>query len=721
MNKGQNKLRRLGMNILTSGTFDKYQDDIGIFLRFLLVNTIGIVAAPCLLVFGLYDIATGLQSTGWVITFIGILIVINFTFLRITKNYLVSSWVAAMLLYGSFCYLLSTGGSGNTGPLWIYTLPGTLFILLGVKAGTWITLVFFLYSALVLFFPNSPLLFTRYSPDFTVRFLPTLFTAMALAYIFEYMRVASQKIIVRKNRELTDNVTALEMAGETIRESEEKYRRIFENIQDVYYETTLDGRIMMTSPSVRYISDYDQEELLSMSLYDLYAEPGARDQVIREITEKGFLEDYEILLKNKSGQEIPCAVTARLILDRQGNPEKICGTMRDITQRKRMELEALKSQKLDSIGSLAGGIAHDFNNLLTTIMGNISYSRLDTNLGKETYQALEESEQACVRAKSLTQQLLTFSRGGLPIKKTISIAVLLRDAANFTLSGSRSRCEFSSANDLLPIDVDEGQLNQIINNIVLNADQAMPDGGIVTVIAENTAVETEDGLALPAGNYVKISIKDGGEGIPPSIIQNIFDPYFSTRDTGSGLGLATTYSIVKNHDGLITVDSPPGNGTTFSIYLPASIKIPQKKSEQKDKILSGKGRILLMDDEEIVRKVAGRLIEHIGYEVEETANGREAISSFQRARENGQPFQVIILDLTIPGGMGGRETTEIIRKTDQDIPIIVSSGYSTQAEMARYRTMGFNDVLVKPYRISELSEILRRHTSSNASSNPISP
>jgi len=711
MDKFLKKLNRLGINIMTSGTYDKFQDNIGIFLRFLLVNTIGIVAAPCLLVFGIYDIASGLQPTGWIITSIGILIVTNFIFLRMTKNYRVSSWIAAMLLYGSFGYLLSTGGSGNTGPLWIYTLPGAMFILLGVKAGTWITLLFFLYSALVLFYPDSPLLFTRYSPDFTGRFIPTLFTAMALAYIFEYMRAASQKKIIRKNRELMKTVTALEKAGETIRESEEKYRRIFENIQDVYYETSLDGRILITSPSVRFVSDYSQEELLSMSLYDLYTDPAARDQVIREITENGILDDYEIILKNKDGRDVPCSATARLIFDRAGNPEKICGTLRDITQRKRMELEVLKSQKLDSIGSLAGGIAHDFNNLLTTIMGNISYSRLDTNLRDETRRSLEESEEACIQAKSLTQQLLTFSRGGLPIKKTVSIAGLLRNAVNFTLSGSRSRCEFSISENLLPIDGDEGQLNQIINNIVLNADQAMPNGGVVTVIAENIDSESEEEVALPPGNYVRISIRDTGSGIPASIIQNIFDPYFSTRATGSGLGLATTYSIVKNHEGLITVDSQTGNGTTFMIYLPASQNIPKEKFKPKDAILSGEGRILLMDDDEMVRKVARRMMEQLGYKVVETEEGREAISSFQRARENGRPFQAIILDLTVPGGMGGSDVTEIIRKIDQDIPIIVSSGYSTRAEMAKYRTMGFTDVLTKPYRIAELSKILRRYTS----------
>ena len=701
-------LRRLGMNIITSGTFDKYQDDIGVFLRILLVNTIGIVAAPCLLGFGVYDIASGVLPTGWVITSIGLLVIFNFIFLRWAENYRTASWVAAILLYGGFAYLLATGGSGNTGPLWIYTLPGTMFILVGVQAGTWLTLLFFLFSGLGLFVPDSPLLFTRYSPDFVRRFIPTLFTAMALGYIFEYMRAASQKKIVRKNRELTLTVDELEKAGETIRESEEKYRHIFENIQDIYYETTLDGRILVLSPSFHDTFLYSREELPSLDAAALYADPARRKRFVEEISESGVVKDYEIILKDKDGREIPCALTARLIVDRGGKAEKICGTLRDISERKRLEHEILKSQKLDSIGILAGGLAHDFNNLLTAIMGNISFARLEAAPESDSARALRESEQACLQAKTLTNQLLTFSRGGKPVKKTMIINDLIRKAASFALSGSRSRCSFSLSTTLPPVEVDEGQINQVINNIVLNADQAMPKGGVVRVTAENLPVGRDSGLSLTEGDYVKISIADDGVGIPPENIHKIFDPYFTTREQGTGLGLATAYSIVKNHGGLIKTDSRPGEGTVVSVYLPASAKELPNGPRSEDLLATGKGRVLIMDDEEIVRNVAERLARRLGYEVVQANDGNEAIEKFREARARGAPFDAVILDLTVPGGMGGSRAVKIIREIDPEARVIVSSGYSVQAEMAAYRAMGFCDVLIKPYKISELSEVLRR-------------
>jgi len=602
---------------------------------------------------------------------------------------------------------LSTGGSGNTGFMWLYTLPGTMIILLGVQTGTWMTLAFFAYSALVLFVPGQPLLFTSYSPDMVRRFLPTMFTAMALGYIFKFMQSASQRKIVEKNRQLNSTIAELEKAGETIRESEEKYREIFENIQDIYFVCDLAGTIHEISPSVERVAGYSRDELLGRSVFDLYPGPEVRQQLLDRLFRFGEVRDYELLFKDQDGRQVPCEFTARLSRNRKGKPDRIYGTLRNIAERKRMEDELLKAQKLDSIGLLAGGIAHDFNNILTALMGNISFARIDTEPGSEAGRALAESEQACTQARHLTQQLLTFSRGGLPVKTVGSIRDLIMETAVFALRGTPVRCRLNLADDLCQVEADMGQLNQVLHNIVLNAGQAMASGGEVTVSAQNIIVKRDSGLSLVNGEYVRIAVRDEGAGIPEHARSRVFDPYFTTREKGSGLGLATAYSIIRNHKGLIRFDTRHGGGTTFFVYLPISRKSPEETRVQSG-LTEGRGRILLMDDEERVRSVASRMISHLGYEVELTEDGEQAVEKYNAAIEVGQPFSAVILDLTVPGGMGGSEAIMRLKQIDPGVRAIVSSGYSTDAAMADYKSAGFCEVLRKPYRMEDLSQALAR-------------
>lgn len=379
----------------------------------------------------------------------------------------------------------------------------------------------------------------------------------------------------------------------------------------------------------------------------------------------------------------------------------------DITEQKRMEAELQRAQKLESVGVLAGGIAHDFNNLLTGILGNVSLAKLEAQRAGHDAVAdlLTDAEIASLRAKGLTNQLLTFSTGGAPVKATVSITKLLRESAQFALRGSNVDCRFEIAADLWLVDADEGQLSQVVNNLLINARQAMPQGGIVNLSAENRDVGT-DLPTLTPGRYVLISVVDQGMGIPAEHLPRVFDPYFTTKQTGSGLGLSTTHSIVRNHGGHIRVESVVGRGTSFFIYLPASQRPVAVDAAEKTEFTYGQGRVLVMDDDEAVRNLAARVLRGAGYQVELAADGAEAIASYQRAKRAGAPFDVVLLDLTVVGGMGGEETVRRLRGFDPQVRAIVSSGYSTEATMSDYTRYGFDGVVPKPYTVSELTRVV---------------
>ncbi|OIP66728.1 MAG: hypothetical protein CO150_07400 [Nitrospirae bacterium CG_4_9_14_3_um_filter_53_35] len=378
----------------------------------------------------------------------------------------------------------------------------------------------------------------------------------------------------------------------------------------------------------------------------------------------------------------------------------------EIDERTRLENELLQAEKLKSLGLLAGGIAHDFNNLLTGILGNISLAKMETPAGERLHDTLTESEKAAVRAKALTQQLLTFSTGGAPVKKRMFPADLIRDTATFALSGSNVRCRFDLASDLWPLDADEGQISQVINNLVINAHQAMPNGGTIRISAENLQDGADKPVTLEQGNYIRITVQDQGCGIPEEHLSRIFDPYFTTKQTGSGLGLATCYSIIRKHGGCITAESKLRAGATFRIYLPASSAPVAKAREPEHVLPAAGGRILVMDDEEMIRKTICAMLIRLGFSVESVHDGAEAIAVYQAAREAGSPFQAAIMDLTVPGGMGGKEAASLLLQMDPEARIIISSGYSNDPVMADYRDHGISGVMMKPYTTQELGAIL---------------
>ncbi len=415
----------------------------------------------------------------------------------------------------------------------------------------------------------------------------------------------------------------------------------------------------------------------------------------------------ETTIRTFSGEERTVYIKSSVVPGHETDFSRVLVSVLDITTRKRSEEEFAEIQRLESLGLLAGGIAHDFNNLLTSILTNIAMARMYGELAPDISAMLADAERASLQAKNLTQQLLTFAKGDLPVKKPVEVGALLRETAHFALSGSNVRCEYAIEEDVSPISADQGQVVQVIHNLVINADQAMPTGGTLHLSAENVFLAQPDGLPLPPGRYVKITVKDQGVGIPREHLGRVFDPYFTTKQRGSGLGLATAFKIVKNHEGHIRIASEVDRGTTVEVYLPASDG-KGKAAARGPRGRRGGTRILLIDDEEMIRKSAGEMLRRLGHEVDFAEDGEEGIAKYRKAMEEGRPFGAVIMDLTIRGGTGGKEAIHRLLRIDPDARVIVSSGYSDAPVLARFRDFGFRGRISKPYTIEEVVDALEK-------------
>ncbi len=381
----------------------------------------------------------------------------------------------------------------------------------------------------------------------------------------------------------------------------------------------------------------------------------------------------------------------------------------DITDRKRAEEEALRASKLEALGLLAGGIAHDFNNFLTSILGNISLAKLKLKNHQDIKRLLCLAEEGCVKAKELTYQLLTFAKGGPPVKKPSSAIEIIKDTVSFCLRGSNVKWDLDFEEDLWLVKLDPTQFSQVLTNLVINAKQAMPQGGTLRILARNYEIKNWlPGFPLEPGKYIEIVVQDEGEGIPEEYLPKIFDPYFTTKKEGTGLGLAITYAIIKKQGGHIRVESEVGRGTTFFVYLPAWAGQSETDSPQEEEIYLGKGRILIMDDEEMIRETLQEALEYMGYEVITTCDGKQALEEFKNALERQEPFDLVILDLTVPGGWGGRRTLKEMRRLNPNVKAILASGYADDPAFHDARPYGFVAALRKPFTIQELSRVLQK-------------
>jgi PAS domain S-box-containing protein len=510
------------------------------------------------------------------------------------------------------------------------------------------------------------------------------------------------------------DLTERKRAEETLRQSEERFRELAETLPETVFEADVRGRFTFINRRGFGLFGYTEEDLdAGISVFDIFP-PEEVDRARENFAKRLRGEDvgsFEYNATKKDGTPFQIATYAVPIV-RNGKIEGIRGIGVDITEKKRIEEELAKAAKLESIGVLAGGIAHDFNNLLAVILGNVTYVKSNVpNIDSErTFEALSAAERATLRARDLTEQLLTFSAGGVPVKEIINIRGVVEESGAFSARGTNVRCIFGAGDDLWPVDADESQIGQVVNNLVINAVQAMPEGGEVCVRCDNYVAGPDKSPDLPAlkeGKYVKISVVDTGVGISQEYVQKVFDPFFTTKYKGSGLGLSTSYSIVKNHGGIITVESEIGVGSTFNVYLPASDK-PVKESEVgPDEVIPGEGKVLVMDDEASIRELVGEVLTRSGYEVDFAGDGAETVELYKTAASSDEPYDAVILDLTVPGGAGGVEAMQELLIVDPDVKAVVSSGYSTDPVLANYELYGFKGFIKKPFRIAALTKVLR--------------
>ena len=525
------------------------------------------------------------------------------------------------------------------------------------------------------------------------------------------MQIRNQKYLFAIARDIDD----LKKAEEALLAEKERLSITLRSIGEGVIAIDLASRVVLMNRIAEELTGWLQDEALGKPIKDVFSivfedtRNACSDLVSNAMRSGETMEPHnDFILISGRGLEKTVNFTATPIRDAESQIIGSVLVFRDVSEKREMEEELRKSQKLESIGVLAGGIAHDFNNILSAILANISLAKITMPENRKAETRLEEAEKAVLRAQSLTQQLLTFSKGGAPVKETSDIREILKDTSLFALSGSKTKADFAISDDLSPLDVDKGQISQVINNLIINADQAMPKGGVIKIKAVNIKVGPESSLRLEPGDYVRISISDNGEGIAPENLSKVFDPYFTTRSSGSGLGLATVYSIVKRYKGEIRVESKVGIGTTFTIYLPVSKSAVVQRSETQTQVIKGNGRILLMDDEAVIRDVAREVLEFLGYEASLAKDGESMLEIFKRANAEGKPFDVVILDLTIPGGPGGKEVVKELTKNDPAIKVIAASGYSNDPVMANYKAYGFNGILPKPFTIKDVGFVLKK-------------
>jgi PAS domain S-box-containing protein len=499
-----------------------------------------------------------------------------------------------------------------------------------------------------------------------------------------------------------------------LQRTRERSRLLFERNLAGIFETDLEGRIIRCNRAFAEMLGFDQpDELEERFLSELAAYPDEVRDMLTMLQGGTEIASHQLGLRNRQCDTIAVLVNAGVIRDESPSGEIVQAIAIDISDRHRAEEDRRRSesqtqqdQKLESLGILAGGIAHDFNNMLMAILSNISLAKRAATDSSEAVRRLDDAEEACLRATGLTQQLLTFSRGGRPIRQTAPIGELVEESTASAARGGNCHYDCRTNPELWPVDADHGQVAQVVQNLVTNAIEAMPHGGTVTVAVDNAHLVEGDVPALDAGRFVRIDVLDTGSGIPDRLIGRIFDPFFTTKDGSSGLGLATAFSIVRGHGGAIVVHSEAEQGSKFTVYLPASDDGPAATPAD-DGQLRGHGRLLVMDDDEAVRSAAAELLESVGYEVATAADGAEAIDLYAAALDGGNSFDAVVLDLTVPKGVGGRETMARLLEIDPEVKAIVSSGYSTDPVMANYREHGFSGVAVKPYRLAELVQTLR--------------
>lgn len=491
-------------------------------------------------------------------------------------------------------------------------------------------------------------------------------------------------------------------------ESREFAENLIESMKDAISILDGDGRYIHVNSAFSRMTGFTKDDLAGKEPPFPYWPEEECGNIMRSFEEVlgGNFEEIEAIFKRKNGERFPVLISPSCLKDQNGNVVSFFSTMKDLTERKKVEVELHKAQKLESIGILAGGIAHDFNNILTAIFNDIALAK-DSDSKEYREKWLTKAEAAAMRARDLSYKLLTFSKGGSPVKNLIDPGAFLKESVSLSLAGTNLKPVFLIQPSLPPIEADENQLNQVIHNIILNSAQAMPSGGTLNVSAGIEKNVRKNIPGLPGGDYILFTIEDLGAGMDEYLVPKAFDPFFTTKEKASGLGLSTAYSIIKSHGGHISMRSRAGEGTTVYIYLPMiKKKISAEKSDGSEVKLTGK--VLVMDDEELIRETAGEVLSRMGFTVEYSVDGTEAIDLYRQAFVAGEPYRAVIMDLTIPGGMGGKEAVGLLKEIDPGVKAIVSSGYSNDPVMAEYEKYGFSGIIIKPYKASDLVGAVKR-------------
>jgi len=517
------------------------------------------------------------------------------------------------------------------------------------------------------------------------------------------------------------DVTLRKLAEEFLAAERERLAITLRSIGDGVITTDNQGRVTLLNPVAEALTGWRSAAASGLAVSQVFKIIHERSRetiacpVALVLKENRVVElENHALLISLTGEEIVVADSAAPIIGQDGQRFGVVLVFRDVRKEKKLQQERLRSEKLEAVGVLAGGIAHDFNNLLMGLQGSLDLLRLSYSQGFATTQKhLANAEKAIVRAVSLAHQLLTFAKGGAPVKGEMELPSLVKDSAEFVLHGSQVKVEYEFEDKIWTVEIDGGQISQVVNNLVTNCRQAMADAGVVLITIANQEISEDSGVSLNPGFYVKVSVRDQGCGINPEIIPHIFEPYYTTKESGSGLGLATSFSIVSNHGGCLDVVSEPGMGSTFTFFLPATGQLREKppfQSIESSLIVEAEtkiGRVLLMDDEEVIREVVTEMLEMLGYEVVAVADGVALLETYEKALRDGLQFAAVLMDLSIPGGMGGREAIKRLRELDGDVKAIVSSGYSQDPVMADYKAYGFDGMVAKPYKIESLLAVLQ--------------
>lgn len=520
--------------------------------------------------------------------------------------------------------------------------------------------------------------------------------------------------VFRLSPRLDGASVALKMSGSyrcTVMHTAEYLEAIVRNVADGVVMTDADGRVIFLNPEAERLSEWTIGEArgeMLKSVFKLIFERGRKPcgDLVRKVVGSGLTlgVSSHVLLMGRKGGERRVNYRITPVKDEDGGVIGTALVFSDISGQVELERELQKLQRLQSLALVTGGIAHDFNNILTGILGNLSLARECCNPRDKVFTILRAAERASLRAKDLTQQLLSYSKDATPVLGRVDMAAMAREAGGFILSGSSCRLEAKIEPDLRLVEADEGQISQVLNNLLLNASQSMGTGGVVRLVMENVEVAADSGLPLKPGLFIKVSVSDHGEGIRPENLERIFEPYFTTKESGSGLGLAMCRSIIKVHGGHIAVESKQGSGTRFTFYLPALQATCRATREQVEtaQVVKGKGSVLVMDDEEMVRQIASDMLSYIGYTVTLCEDGKTAVDTFRRAVDSGQPFDFAVLDLTIPGSGGAVAVLSELRAIDPAAKVLVSSGYAEDPAIVRPRDFGFDGSVRKPYTIEQL-------------------